>query len=49
MDVKRNVKRNVKTESFKNLPKSGRFAKTSINDIRKAGERAGEALKNMSR
>jgi hypothetical protein len=36
--------RTQKTESFASLRKSGRFAKTSLNDMRKAGREARKAL-----
>ena len=37
---------NKKTESFKGIKKrkGDRFAKTSLNDVRRAGKAAGEAL-----
>lgn len=38
------MNRNKKTESFTSLRKSGRFAKTSLNDMRKAGRDARKAL-----
>ena len=40
--------RSEKTESFVRMSKSGKFAKTSLNDMRKAGMKAGKALKGLS-
>ena len=50
MKRNRNIKtlktvKTLKTESFKGLVKNGRFAKTFLNDMKKAGKRAGKALK----
>jgi hypothetical protein len=41
------IDRNVKTESFKGLLKNSSFSMTSLNDMKKAGELAGKALKNI--
>ena len=41
------IDRNVKTYSFEGLVKNGSFAMTSLNDMKKAGELAGKALKNI--
>ena len=41
--------RTKKTESFAGVRKSGRFAKTSLNDMRQAGRKAKKALKGSSR
>jgi len=38
------MNRNKKTESFAGIRKAGRFAKTSLNDMRKAGRKAWKAL-----
>jgi hypothetical protein len=39
-----NMNRIIKTESFKSIRKCGRFAKTSLNDMRRAGRAARKAL-----
>ena len=41
------IDRNVKTESFKGLLKNSSFSMTSLNDMKKAGELADKALKNI--
>jgi len=41
------MNRNKKTESFKGFPKTGKFSKTSLNDMRKAGRDAFLALINL--
>ena len=40
--------RSKKTESFARMPKSGNFAKTSLNDMRKAGRQARKAITNIN-
>ncbi len=43
-----NVKRNIRTESFKGVcKKDEKFSKTSLNDIRQYGIQAAHALKNL--
>lgn len=39
--------RSKKTESLMQIPKSGRFAKTSLNDMRKAGREARKGLNRL--
>lgn len=41
------MNRNKKTRSFANLRKSGWFAATSLEDMRRAGEKAGKALRRL--
>ena len=42
------MNRNKKTESLAGIRKAGKFAKTSLNDMRKAGREARKALTNIN-
>lgn len=41
------IDRDRKTESFKGIMTNSRFARTSLNDMFKAGKEAGTVLKQM--